>query len=162
MTHWWLHHVKAAFEVTQTCCITNATFAVQRWPLLLSSQVLSCLLYLCQTPELFVMDDFVIKWERCWVSDRSFRSTWPFVIHFSFLTYTRANSICILCTSSQSVRLPVWIRRTRIRTSIQATHGSKEIVSTITIFPLLASLFSFLPNLAHTRCFTLPCVKLAP
>lgn len=87
MTHGWLHHVKVAFEVTQTCYITNAMFAVLRWPPLLSSQLLSCLPHLCQTPELFVMDDLVIKWERCWVSDRSLRSTWPSVILFPFLTH---------------------------------------------------------------------------
>lgn len=50
----------------------------------------ACLPHLCQTAEQFVMDDLVIKWERCWVSDRSLRSTWPSVI--TFPSHMQANT----------------------------------------------------------------------
>lgn len=53
-----------------------------------SARFFPCLPHLCQTPELFVMDDLVIKWWRCWVSDISLRSTWHPVISFPFHTHT--------------------------------------------------------------------------
>ncbi len=135
MTHGWLHHVKVTFEATQTCCITDAMFEALRWPPLLSSQLLSRLPHLCQTPELFVMDDLVIKWERCWVSDRSLRSTWPSVISFPFHTHTHTHTpasthsckqIKILRTHAQAYSqctcLDLFCTHTRLCTGIWAIH----------------------------------------
>lgn len=163
-------------------------FAALRWPPLLSSQLLSCLPHLCQTPELFVMDDLVIKWERCWVSDRSLRSTWPSVIPISFHTHTHtlahvhthshmqkwSNSLLHVCASLQSVCMCSHIHNYR-----QATHNNQKctgIVSTtrtytawcqyvcilsypLLIFPNPPLLF---PDLPDTRCFIFPREKLAP
>lgn len=70
MTHGWLHHVRVTFEVTHTSCINDAVFSAAGWPPPLSSQLFSCRPHLCRLPELFVTGDLIIKWERCWVSDR--------------------------------------------------------------------------------------------
>lgn len=152
MTHGWLHHVKVTFEVTQTCYITNAMFAALRWPPLLSSQLLSCLPHLCQTPELFVMDDLVIKWERCWVSDRSLRSTWPSVIPFPFRT--RASTRASTRTSALAQTLSQNLMH--IRTSPQPVHVSWSLLHTHTRLHTgnthSTKVYSYCKHNAHTYC----------
>lgn len=70
MAHGWLRHVRVTFEVRHTSCINAGVFSASRWPPPLSSQLFSCRPHLCRLPELFVTGDLIIKWERCWVSDR--------------------------------------------------------------------------------------------
>lgn len=168
MTHGWLHHVKVTFEVTQTCCITDAMFAARGWPPLPLSQLLSCLPHLCQTPELFVMDDLVIKWERCWVSDRSLRSTWPSVIPFPFhtnscehthnartLMHTHTQTLMHTCTGQHSVRV-FWSlflhTHTRLHTSNRhsATHTICMLSYPLLLSPLFFLLTYLIPDVSSS------------
>lgn len=95
MTHGRLRHVKVTLEVTHmlhyqgSVCSAGVTSLApieaysSSFPFFhrpTPPPPFSCPPHLCQALALFVMDDLVIKWERCWVSDRSLRSTWPSVI----------------------------------------------------------------------------------
>lgn len=143
METWWTNK-----KVTlDTVALPMQRIPHRRWPPLLSSQRLSCLSHLCQTPKLFVMDVLLIKWERCWVNCKSSHSNW-------LLCHLYPNQGFLSSTISLFLKwyafMPIWMANNNNKKKSMIIPGA----AMCSMLPHLVLSFLFWADVSH--------IKLAP